>query len=38
VKEVRGLAPEVGIASGTEADESAEWRREATKKQNWVEK
>jgi RNA polymerase sigma factor (sigma-70 family) len=26
------LAPEVGIASGTEADESAEWRREATTK------
>ena len=26
------MAPEVGIASGTEADESAEWRREATTK------
>jgi RNA polymerase sigma factor (sigma-70 family) len=32
VKEVRGLAPEVGIESGTQADESAEWRKAATTK------
>jgi RNA polymerase sigma factor (sigma-70 family) len=32
VKEVRGLAPQSGIAPGTEAEESAEWRKAATTK------